>query len=160
MLIHALPGSFQRCTPSSDGLAREFDRMVGTFFNPQHFPASPTVAPREAARTGVPPINVSENEHAFFVEAELPGYKLSDLDMHLLANELTISGSRESADSAAPSAKILRQERPSGRFLRTLRLGTDIDAAKVEATLTAGVLTIRLPKAEAAKPRKIAISVN
>lgn len=151
MLTRTLPVS----PFGSSALDREFDRMLNVFFD-----ASPTPAPspRNIVRSGFPPINVSEDEQAFFVEAELPGFKLADIDINLLGNELTLSGSREIAEPQ--NAQFHRRERVSGRFSRTLRLGAEIDAAKVTATLDQGVLVIKLPKPETAKPRKIDIKSN
>ncbi|MCC6321458.1 MAG: Hsp20/alpha crystallin family protein [Phycisphaerales bacterium] len=150
------------CTPRSLAFSmlspgsaeRELDRMVSTFFEASPF-ACASGAARNVARTGFPPINIWEDEHAFSVEAELPGFRLAELNIQLVGNELTISGTREIAEPT--EGRVHRRERASGCFTRTLRLGADIDAEKVHASLDSGVLTVTLPRAENAKPRKIEI---
>jgi HSP20 family protein len=104
-----------------------------------------------------PALNAWEDEQALYVEAELPGFRIEDLDINIKANELTISGRR--ADAAPEGATLHRRERPSGSFTRTVRLGTQVDAGAVSAALKLGVLTITLPKAQAAKARKIDVKV-
>lgn len=153
MITPCTPGSLACAVFSPTSVEREIDRIVGTFFDAAPFGFTPT--PRNAARAGFPPINVWEDDNAFYVEAELPGFKLADLDISLVAGELTISGAREQNEPT--DARVHRRERAGGRFTRTLRIGADIDPARVAATLDAGVLTITLPKAEAARPRKIEI---
>jgi len=102
-----------------------------------------------------PAMNVWETESALFVEAEVPGLALSEVDVQVVGDELTLRGERK--DTPLKDSVYHRRERPASRFSRTVRLPTTIDAEKVEAALRDGVLTVTLPKAEAAKPRKIVI---
>ena len=102
-----------------------------------------------------PAINTWEDGDAAYVEAELPGLTMEDVEVSVLGREVTIGGERRIGD--ADGAAWLRRERSSGRFTRTLTLPWDVDADKVEAKLADGVLTIRLPKSEAARPRKIRV---
>jgi HSP20 family protein len=88
-------------------------------------------------------------------ELELPGVTQENLEILVVGGELTVKGQRGSA--AKGSEAFHRRERSTGTFERTFRLPKDVDSSKVEATLRDGVLTIKLPKAEAAKPRKIAV---
>ncbi len=114
------------------------------------------VAP--VARPGAfhPPVNAWEDDAAVHVESELPGYTLADLDITTLGDELAIAGTR--AEPAAESAVYLRRERAEPvQFKRTLRIGIPFDADKVAASLRNGVLSITLPKAAAAKARKIEV---
>ncbi len=105
-----------------------------------------------------PALNIWEDEHNVRVEAELSGLKLEDLDISVVGNELTIKGERKARQ---PEDVVYhRRERGTGAFSRVLRLPVDIDANRVEASLKNGVLTITLPKAEAAKPRKIQIKAT
>lgn len=104
-----------------------------------------------------PPLNVWQTEHELFVEAELPGVAQDHLEISVLGGQLTLRGERQ---PSAEQQTWHRRERAFGAFERTLRLPTDVDADKVEATLEHGVLTIRLPKAEAAKPRKIEVKTQ
>ncbi|HVZ94056.1 MAG TPA: Hsp20/alpha crystallin family protein [Phycisphaerales bacterium] len=126
-----------------------FDGLLDEIFN-----ASPFQNAREA---GVyPPVNVREDENAYTVEAELPGFKMEDVAITLTGNELTVSGSRQ-CDGEAEGSTWRRRERISGQFSRTLVLSDGVSADKVDASLLNGVLTITLPKAESAKTRKITV---
>ncbi len=106
--------------------------------------------------TSVPPINVWEDEQNVYVESEVPGLAMSELDISLTAGELSIRGRRE-PHAEQEGVTYHRRERTSGEFQRTLRIGVPIDHEKVGASLTQGVLLVTLPKAEAAKPRKIEV---
>jgi HSP20 family protein len=104
----------------------------------------------------MPPVNVRLDDQAVYVEADMPGIDPAKLDVHVTeGNRLTIQGER--AEVNLPNAVWHRQERGHGTFMRELTLPTLVDADKVEAKFEAGVLRLTLPKAEAAKPRKIAI---
>ncbi|VTS00917.1 Hsp20/alpha crystallin family protein [Tuwongella immobilis] len=103
-----------------------------------------------------PLLNVWEDDHAFYVETDLPGLTLETIDITLTeGNQLTISGDRKPVE--VPSAIWHRQERPTGAFSRSVTLPALVDADKVEAVFESGVLKVTLPKSEAAKPRKIAV---
>ena len=103
-----------------------------------------------------PPVNVWADEHAVYVEADLPGVDAGKLDIAVTeGNRLTIQGERPEVN--LPNAVWHRQERGHGTFVRELTLPTLVDADKVEARYEQGVLRLTLPKAEAAKPRKIAV---
>jgi HSP20 family protein len=103
-----------------------------------------------------PPLNLWEEDDAFFLEAELPGLDLKDLEIYVTGqDQLTLKGERK-APTLEKSLQH-RQERGFGTFPRTLTLPMAVDANKVEARLENGVLKVRLPKSEAAKPHKIEI---
>ena len=103
-----------------------------------------------------PPVNVWADEHAVFVEADLPGIDPGKLEISVTeGNRLTIQGERPQIE--LPNAVWHRQERGHGTFVRELTLPTLVDADKVEARYDSGVLRLTLPKAEAAKPRKITV---
>ena len=125
------------------------ERALEEFWNGPSWPVHRRTA------SANPALNVYETDHAIFVEAELPGYRDNDVEVSMVGNELTISGARNI--SHPEGALLHRNERSSGRFSRTLRLGTEIDGAKVSAKFENGVLTITIPKVEAAKPRKIEV---
>ena len=135
-------------------LRREMDRMFeGTFAGA---PAPPRFAAGVGnAGAGGPALNVWEDQGNAYVEAELPGLTLEDIEVLAADGELTIGGRRKAAEPQA--ATCHRRERLAGQFRRTVTLPWEIDAAKVEARLSDGVLTIKLPKAESAKPRKVAV---
>jgi HSP20 family protein len=118
-------------------------------------------APAEAA--GVQPVfpalNVWEDEGAVHVEAELPGWTLDELEIGMTGPALTIAGKRREKPEDGAGRTLRLRERRSGQtsFERTLEFRTPIDADAVAATLKDGVLTVTLPKAAEAKPRKIEI---
>jgi HSP20 family protein len=103
-----------------------------------------------------PLINITENQDAYTLRAELPGIKAEDLDITVTGNSISISGERKIPDEDL-EAKYHRRERDAGKFSRVLSLAGQIDPSKVEANTENGVLTIVLPKAEAAKPQQIAV---
>ena len=102
-----------------------------------------------------PAINVWDEGDALVAEAELPGLKSEDIDVSVVGNELTIKGERKPLTEAGVSYH--RHERGTGSFTRVLRLPVEVNAENVQATLRDGVLNVRMPKAEVAKPRKISV---
>ena len=111
----------------------------------------------EPANAGVfPLLNVSATTDAYVVRAELPGIKANELDITVSGNNLTISGERK-IPQENQGAKYHRREREAGKFSRALTLPGPLDSNKVDAHLKNGILTIVIPKAEEAKPKKISI---
>lgn len=104
-------------------------------------------------------LNWDVTEEATTVTAELPGINSDDLNIHLENRKLTISGERQAAEMPEES-RYVRQERRFGRFSRTLTLPYAIDAEAVNADYSDGILTITLPRLEADKPRKIAVTAT
>lgn len=111
-------------------------------------------------------INVREEDEAYVLSALVPGLKSDELNIQVLDDVLRIQGEYKqsapqsgSADKADENNYLVR-ELPNGSFTRTLRLPAAIDADHVEANITDGVLTLRLPKAESARPKQIKIKSN
>jgi HSP20 family protein len=102
-----------------------------------------------------PALNTWEDGDSAYVEAELPGLGMDDLEVLVSGNEVTINGQRKI--EAGEGANWHRRERAQGRFSRSLALPWEIDAGKVEAKLRDGVLTVRLPKCESCKPKKVKV---
>ena len=100
-------------------------------------------------------VNVREQEDAYILSALVPGLKAEDLNIQILEDVVSIEG-----EYKAEEAEFLLSELPSGAFRRTLRLPNEVDAEKVEAKISDGVLTLTLPKAESARPKKIKIAVH
>ena len=92
----------------------------------------------------------------FVVEAELPGVKKEDLGVQVRGDTLRIQGKKTIAHDE--NASIHRRERAAGQFDRTVTLPAEIDSARVSAEYRDGVLTLRLPQAESAKPRTVNIN--
>ena len=107
-----------------------------------------------------PALNVWEDDECVFVEAELPGVAMEDIEINVVGGELSIKGTRRPFHNANGNLTYHRQERAIGEFSRFLTLPDVIDSDKVEAVLKNGVLAIKLPKAETAKPRRIQVSAR
>lgn len=105
-----------------------------------------------------PALNIWEVGDALHAEAEIPGVSQDDLEVYAVGNELTIKGTRKPREGEGLTYH--RRERGTGEFTRVITLPIDVDAEKVEATLKDGVLTVRLPKAEEAKPKKISVKAS
>ena len=108
-----------------------------------------------AVGAGYPALNTWEDDDDAYVEAELPGVATEAIDVSVTGNELIIRGKREVDEPA--DVQWHRRERAGGAFARTLALPWDINADAVEARLQDGVLVVKLPKAESAKPRKVKV---
>jgi HSP20 family protein len=104
-------------------------------------------------------VNVAEDAENVYLEALAPGLDAEKLDISVVRNQITISGEKAPVTENVAQEKVHRAERASGRFVRTFTLPSEIDDAKVSAEYKAGILRVTLPKSEAAKPKKIAVSV-
>ncbi len=100
-------------------------------------------------------INIQEQDDAYVLSALVPGLKAEDLNIQVLEDVVRIEG-----EYKADENDYLVRELPSGSFTRTLRLPSVIDAEQVDAQIADGVLTLTLPKAESARPKKISIKSN
>jgi HSP20 family protein len=112
-----------------------------------------------SARVWVPAIDVVEKKDAYVLYAELPGVDASQVDIKFEQNVLTLRGTKASPISAEKDGelRVFASERVSGSFERSLRLPEFVDAERIGADFTNGLLTITVPKAQAAQPRKIEI---
>jgi HSP20 family protein len=104
------------------------------------------------ARSFAPSLDISETADQYEVRLDVPGVAKKDLKLTFEDETLTVEGERLSTTESA-----VRHERWYGSFKRTLQLPSGVDHARIEARLADGVLTIVLPKAEAAKPRQIEV---
>jgi HSP20 family protein len=102
------------------------------------------------------PVDVAAETDAFVLTALLPGIKAEDLDIQI-ANE-TVSLQGELTNHRDEKGSYLLLERPVGHFSRVLTLPAELDAAHAEASLEDGVLTLRVPKAETARPKSIKVN--
>jgi HSP20 family protein len=100
------------------------------------------------------PVDAYANEDAIVLTADVPGLKPEELEVTLEGDTLTIRGELKSRPE---DRNYLLRERATGHFERVLTINTPIDSGKVEATFEDGVLTLTLPKAEAVKPKQIAV---
>lgn len=104
------------------------------------------------------PIDAYRHGDAFFVHFDLPGVSPDSIDVTVEENALTVRAERPRP--VPEDAEVFAAERPAGVFSRQLSLGQSIDTGHIEAGYAAGVLTLRLPVAEHAKPRRIEISTQ
>lgn len=122
---------------------RELDRLTQQVFGTA---ARPAAMPMDAFRDG----------GTFVVELDLPGVSPESIDLDVERNMLTVKAERR--PSAGENSEVVIAERPTGSFSRQLFLGETLDTDRIDASYEAGVLRLRIPVAEQAKPRKIAIS--
>lgn len=125
---------------------RELDRLTQQLLGANGTTARPAVMPMDAYREG----------DQFVVHFDIPGVDPSSIDLDVERNVLTVQAER--ALPAPEDAQFQVAERPRGVFSRQLFLGDTLDADRIEASYDAGVLTLRIPIAEQAKPRKISVS--
>jgi HSP20 family protein len=126
---------------------RELDRLTQQVFGGLGTLARPTGMPIDAWREG----------EEFVVELDLPGVDPATVDLDVERNVLTVKAERPALNGGR---EVLIAERPRGVFSRQLILGDNLDTDKIAASYHAGVLTLRIPVAEQAKPRKIAIDTQ
>lgn len=103
-----------------------------------------------------PPVNVYDSPGEVLVQCEVAGVEPEDLDVSITGETLTIKGNKKPLPDEE-NLNFVRRERGSGEFTRTIVLPEAVQADKIDASLSNGIMTIKLPKAEAAKPRKIDI---
>lgn len=114
---------------------------------------------RASGAATYPLLNVYEDKDTVTVAAELPGLTKDQVNITFSEGVLTITGNQEPL-AQAKNMTIVRQERASGAFEKTVRIPTKVRHDKVSASFTNGVLTIQLPKAEEVKPKTIAIEAK
>jgi len=124
---------------------RDLDRLSQHAFGASGTSARPAVMPMDAWRDG----------DTFHVEFDLPGIDLDSIDLDVERNVVTVKAERP---LRASDAELLAAERPRGVFSRQLMLGDNLDTEHITASYDAGVLTLQIPIAEKAKPRKITIT--
>lgn len=115
--------------------------------------AQPATTERE--RLWRPPVDVYEDQDAITLQIDLPAVERESLDVQVTGEELVIRGERKWVKPADGAA--LHSERPYGQFHRAFRLGIPVQQSDVAATYRDGVLSVRLPKSEAVKPRRIEV---
>jgi len=124
---------------------RELDRLTQQMFGTDGTAARPAVMPMDAWRDG----------DTFVVEFDLPGVQPDTIDLDVERNVVTVKAERP---IGGWDGDVIAAERPRGVFSRQLVLGDNLDTEHIDAGYDAGVLTLRIPVAEKAKPRKIAVS--
>lgn len=109
----------------------------------------------EASRPATMPLDAYRDEDVFVIRFDLPGVSADAIDLEVERNVLTVTAERR--DDLRDRAAVVASERPTGTFSRQLFLGEALRGDAIEADYTDGVLTLRIPVAEQAKPRKISV---
>lgn len=122
---------------------RDFDRLVQQVAGT---PSRPAVMPMDAYRNG----------DTFLVQFDLPGVRVESIDLTVEKNVLTVHAER-SRPADTDNIEMVAAERPQGSFSRQLFLGDTLDPDRIEADYAAGVLTLKIPIAERAKPRRVEV---
>lgn len=142
---------YRRFTPSVFKELERLQREMNRLFERSYFP-------RLRTAPSFPAMNVWTNDEGLIITAELPGVSPEDINVSVVGETLTLTGERK-PDLVEEDVRYHRQERGYGKFTRSLELPFRVDAEHVEATFVNGVLHINLPRAEADKPKKIAVKV-
>ena len=112
--------------------------------------------PRETERELLLAVDVQASDDSYEVNALVPGLEAEDLEIEIINNTVTLRGQFKSLSKE--DSKYLLSELPAGAFSRVITLPTDVDAAKTQANLKNGVLTLSIPKAEAHRPKTIKVT--
>jgi HSP20 family protein len=130
---------------------RELQREMGRLFE--------SLEPFQSARQvhNYPPLNLHDAGDRYLLSAQLPGMTPADIDLTITGETLTIRGERKRVEGVKDDS-YRRQERPMGRWARTITLPDRVDSAQVGASFSDGILTVSLPKAEDAKSRHITVT--
>ena len=116
---------------------------------------------QQSAAAGVwyPPVDILESKDSYLIRAELPGMRNEDLKTEVNDGILTLSGERK-LEEPASGVEYHRVERVTGKFSRSFYVPQTVNPDGIKATYKDGILEVQVPKADEAKPRKIAISLN
>jgi HSP20 family protein len=133
-------------------LQNEMNRLFNSAFEPQS-------ATGGALRRWMPAMDLVETDESFVLRADLPGMAQDDVKIELEDNVLTVSGERRAEHEVAKEG-YHRVERAFGSFSRALTLPKGIDGERIVASFDRGVLEVRIPKPEVAKPRRISIAAS
>ena len=135
-------------------LRREFDRAMGEGGGRPVGQRS-AFLPGRAARQ-YPLVNVHDDGDRYHIEALAPGLDPAQIEISVVRNVVTISGEKPALSDVTPE-RVHRSERSAGKFVRNVQLPADVESAQVEAEYRNGLLHITLPRAEAARPRRVEI---
>jgi HSP20 family protein len=132
---------------------RDFQREVGRLM--ESFEPVSQLRPARA----FPAVNLHDSEDDYVLTAQLPGVGPEDVDLSITGDTLTLKGERKRPEGVAEES-YRRQERHFGRWARTIVLPDRVEGQKVSASFANGILTVVLPKSEAAKPRQISVTAQ
>ena len=130
----------------------EFDELLQNFWNPAR-------RMQESSASQLPAIDIHETDTGYEVTAELPGVKKEDLQVTVKDGVLTINAESK-YEHEEKKGRLIRQERRYGKFVRSMRLGNDVDEANIKADYKDGVLHLTLPKVEEKQPKQIDVNID
>ena len=140
-----------------DDIDRVFDRFFAApVFGETFLPAFPFEQMGTVGGVWTPMLDLTETDKEYVIRCEVPGIHKENLDLNLTGNVLRITGHKEAVQEGKGETYLYR-EREVGKFARTLKLATLVEEGKIDAAYQDGILTIRLPKVEAAPAKKILI---
>jgi HSP20 family protein len=144
---HHSSGSSGRWDPlrEFEDLYTQMGRLMGTAFTP----------PSGTGTSWVPLADLSETDDAYLIEVDLPGVKSKDINIEVVGNELLITGEVKQTEQ---KGLLRRKQRRVGEFELRVALPHEVDADRIDANLADGVLTVRVPKRETAKARRIKVT--
>jgi len=134
-------------------LMGDFDELVNGFI-------SPSQANSTSTGTLMPAMDIVESNDSYIVKTDLPGIKKEDLQISVKDKLLTIEAESSEEKTEKEGEKVIKIERRSGKYCRSLRLGNSVDESKIAAQISDGVLTLTLPKAQEATSRQIEIKAD
>jgi HSP20 family protein len=106
---------------------------------------------------GYPPLNVFDGGDRYLMSVQLPGMTAADIELTIAGETITIRGERRRPEGVKDDS-YRRQERPMGRWMRSVTLPDRVESGQVAASFADGILTVSIPKAEEARPRRITVS--
>src|SRR5512135_1374152 len=140
-----------------DDIDRVFDRFFqAPLFGETYLPAFPFEQMATMGGEWTPMLDLTETDKEYVVRCEVPGIHKENLDINLTGNVLRITGHKEAVQEGKGETYLYR-EREVGKFVRTLKFPVPVEEGKIDAVYQDGILTIRLPKVEAAVAKKILI---
>ena len=137
----------------------QFGRLFENMFEDMFAPLTSGSALSQWSQEGVsaPRLNVTENDKAFEVEAEMPGVKKEDIKVAIDSQRVTIEGESRREDTQREGEHLVYAERSTRKFMRNFTLPADVDEAKAEARLDNGVLHLTLPKKQGSAATRLSI---
>lgn len=142
-----------------EALRREIDRAFEGFGIGQEPLQRVAFLPARGPRR-YPMINLLEDKDTVYVEALTPGVDPKSLNLSVMQNRLTLSGEKSRAPNDVKPEAFHRNERASGKFVRTIELPVDVDEGSIQAEYKNGLLIVALAKAEKARPKRINVKVG
>ncbi|NTU84524.1 MAG: Hsp20/alpha crystallin family protein [Chloroflexales bacterium] len=136
-----------------------FEEMTSLHDAMNQLVAESFVRPRGSSNAMQPAVDLYETDGEYVLKVSAPGLKPDNFEITAQQNVLTIQGHTQEEQQEEGARYHVREQR-FGEFLRTVRFPTPIDAERIQASLSNGILTIRVPKSEAAKPRRISVQAQ